>query len=346
MRWCRRWPTACCCAASQTARSYRGPLRDQFRIRRTQPVGWHHLTEAGLTGEAIAFWYKSRAAASERSAHVEAIAHLPRPELLATPRTLERDRQELQLQLPSARVDGDQSTPRRKWSGLILGRGSWRGGLMILRYWQPLGLGSGTARLRLAGRVLRRNYSRSPARCPTRYCSCRPTTPNGRRCYACRSARLLAHPSRASSLQRRHTPRPQFGTGHDLGLAAAITGPWCPVLALPIRRWGWSASGRLEPRLKHAVTWLSFVPAACVIIRRDPPRPSGVRRKQCPVRGNGIGPQYVRPRGSPWLGHVGGGQTDQGWRRFGGIAGLMLGLCSAERTCCPCSPRLAAERPK
>jgi len=36
----------------------------------------HHYTEAGLTEQAVAYWYKAGQRASERSAHVEAIAHL------------------------------------------------------------------------------------------------------------------------------------------------------------------------------------------------------------------------------------------------------------------------------
>src|SRR5262249_39296806 len=36
----------------------------------------HHYTEAGLTGQAVAYWYKAGQKASERSAHMEAIAHL------------------------------------------------------------------------------------------------------------------------------------------------------------------------------------------------------------------------------------------------------------------------------
>jgi class 3 adenylate cyclase/predicted ATPase len=35
----------------------------------------HHCTEAGLTGQAVAYWYKAGHRASERSAHVEAITH-------------------------------------------------------------------------------------------------------------------------------------------------------------------------------------------------------------------------------------------------------------------------------
>src|SRR5262245_24578359 len=36
----------------------------------------HHYTEAGLIEQSIAYWYKADQRASERSAHVEAIAHL------------------------------------------------------------------------------------------------------------------------------------------------------------------------------------------------------------------------------------------------------------------------------
>jgi predicted ATPase len=36
----------------------------------------HHLTEAGLIDQSVAYWYKAGQRASERSAHVEAIAHL------------------------------------------------------------------------------------------------------------------------------------------------------------------------------------------------------------------------------------------------------------------------------
>jgi class 3 adenylate cyclase len=36
----------------------------------------HHYTEAGLTGQAVAYWYKAGQRAIERSAHVEAITHL------------------------------------------------------------------------------------------------------------------------------------------------------------------------------------------------------------------------------------------------------------------------------
>jgi predicted ATPase len=36
----------------------------------------HHYTEAGLNAQAVSYWYKAGQRASERSAHVEAIAHL------------------------------------------------------------------------------------------------------------------------------------------------------------------------------------------------------------------------------------------------------------------------------
>jgi TOMM system kinase/cyclase fusion protein len=53
-------------------------LESQFpETAETQPeLLAHHYTEAGLTGQAVAYWYKGGQRASERSAHVEAIAHL------------------------------------------------------------------------------------------------------------------------------------------------------------------------------------------------------------------------------------------------------------------------------
>src|SRR5262249_18618306 len=52
----------------------------------------HHFTEAGLTEKAVHYWYHAGQRASERSAHVEAIAHLRQGlELLTTlPETSER----------------------------------------------------------------------------------------------------------------------------------------------------------------------------------------------------------------------------------------------------------------
>jgi predicted ATPase len=56
----------------------------------------HHYTEAGLTGQAVAYWYKAGQSAIQRSAHVEAIAHLRRglallPTLPETPQRLQRE---------------------------------------------------------------------------------------------------------------------------------------------------------------------------------------------------------------------------------------------------------------
>ena len=59
----------------------------------------HHYTETGLTGQAVAYWYKAGQRASERSAHVEAIAHLRQGlELLKTlPETPQRLQREVDL---------------------------------------------------------------------------------------------------------------------------------------------------------------------------------------------------------------------------------------------------------
>jgi predicted ATPase len=59
----------------------------------------YHYTEAGLTGQAVAYWYKAGQRASERSAHLEAIAHLRQGlELLKTlPETSERIQREMDL---------------------------------------------------------------------------------------------------------------------------------------------------------------------------------------------------------------------------------------------------------
>src|SRR3990170_4139523 len=60
----------------------------------------HHYTEAGLRGEAIAYWHRAGERARQRSANVEAIGHLTKGlELLKTlPDTPERTQQELDLQ--------------------------------------------------------------------------------------------------------------------------------------------------------------------------------------------------------------------------------------------------------
>ena len=56
----------------------------------------HHYTEAGLTRQAVGYWYKAGQRASERSAHVEAIAHLRQglallQTLPETPQRLQRE---------------------------------------------------------------------------------------------------------------------------------------------------------------------------------------------------------------------------------------------------------------
>jgi class 3 adenylate cyclase/predicted ATPase len=58
-----------------------------------------HYTEAGLTGQAVTYWYKAGQRASERSAHIEAIAQLRQGlELLKTvPKTSERTRREVDM---------------------------------------------------------------------------------------------------------------------------------------------------------------------------------------------------------------------------------------------------------
>jgi class 3 adenylate cyclase/tetratricopeptide (TPR) repeat protein len=75
----------------------------------------HHSTEAGLHQQAVDYWYKAGQHAEERSAYVEAIAHLTRGlEVLSLiPDTLARTAQELTLQLalhvPLAAVEGHGS---------------------------------------------------------------------------------------------------------------------------------------------------------------------------------------------------------------------------------------------
>jgi class 3 adenylate cyclase/predicted ATPase len=71
-------------------------------IKETQPeLLAHHYTEAGLHTQAVAYWQQAGQRAIQRSAHVEAIAHLTQGlELLAMlPDTPERIRQELTCQL-------------------------------------------------------------------------------------------------------------------------------------------------------------------------------------------------------------------------------------------------------
>jgi class 3 adenylate cyclase/predicted ATPase len=59
----------------------------------------HHLTEAGLSEQAIAYWHKAARRAAERSAHVEAIAHLRQGLALLEklPETPERTRREVDM---------------------------------------------------------------------------------------------------------------------------------------------------------------------------------------------------------------------------------------------------------
>src|SRR5215470_11510317 len=59
----------------------------------------HHYTEAGLIEQAVGYWHKAGQRARERSAHVEAIAHLRQGlELLATlPETPERTQREVDM---------------------------------------------------------------------------------------------------------------------------------------------------------------------------------------------------------------------------------------------------------
>src|SRR5262249_51191249 len=61
----------------------------------------YHYTEAGLPAQALPYWQRAGQRASERSAYVEAIAHLIRGlEVLTTlPETPERTRQELDVHI-------------------------------------------------------------------------------------------------------------------------------------------------------------------------------------------------------------------------------------------------------
>jgi len=61
----------------------------------------HHYTEAGLNEQAVAYWLRAGKRAAQRSANVEAINHLNKglEVLMTLPDTLERARQELDLQI-------------------------------------------------------------------------------------------------------------------------------------------------------------------------------------------------------------------------------------------------------
>jgi predicted ATPase len=77
-------------------------LEEQFpETAEAQPeLVAHHLTEAGLTGQAVTYWYKAGQEAIQRSANVEAIAHLRKglEVLKALPNTPQRMHQELDVQ--------------------------------------------------------------------------------------------------------------------------------------------------------------------------------------------------------------------------------------------------------
>jgi predicted ATPase len=76
-------------------------LEAQFsEITETQPeLLAHHYTEAGLTAQAVPYWYTAGQRASERSAHMEAINHLRQGlSLLQTlPETPERTQREVDM---------------------------------------------------------------------------------------------------------------------------------------------------------------------------------------------------------------------------------------------------------
>ena len=78
-------------------------LEAQFpEIGETQPeLLAHHYTEAGLHQQAVAYWHRAGEVAIQRSAYVEARAHLTTGLALVTmlPSTLERHQQELALHL-------------------------------------------------------------------------------------------------------------------------------------------------------------------------------------------------------------------------------------------------------
>jgi predicted ATPase len=81
-----------------------GVLVDRFLdVSATQPeLVAHHYTEAGLGEQAIPYWQQAGERAVDRSAYLEAINHLSKGlEVLTTlPETVERPRQELNLQIP------------------------------------------------------------------------------------------------------------------------------------------------------------------------------------------------------------------------------------------------------
>jgi TOMM system kinase/cyclase fusion protein len=78
-------------------------LESQFpEATETQPeLVAHHCLEAGLTNQSVTYWYKASQRAVQRSAHVEAIAHLRQGlELLTTlPETPDRVQQEVDMHI-------------------------------------------------------------------------------------------------------------------------------------------------------------------------------------------------------------------------------------------------------
>jgi predicted ATPase len=83
----------------------------------------HHYTEAGLSAQAVFYWQKAGQRAVERSAHLEAVAHLMKGmEALATlPDTPERTQHELDMQLAlgaALRVTKGHTAPEtgRAWA--------------------------------------------------------------------------------------------------------------------------------------------------------------------------------------------------------------------------------------
>jgi class 3 adenylate cyclase/predicted ATPase len=76
----------------------------------------HHYTEAGVNEQAVGYWYQAGKRATQRSAHFEAINHLNRgiEVLMTLPDTLERARQELDMQItlgPVVMAVKGQSSP-------------------------------------------------------------------------------------------------------------------------------------------------------------------------------------------------------------------------------------------
>ena len=79
----------------------------------------HHYTEAGLSTQAIAYWQRAGQCAIERSAHLEAIAHLTKGlELLTTlPDGPQRIQQELTLHIAlGPALTATKGQAARRWN--------------------------------------------------------------------------------------------------------------------------------------------------------------------------------------------------------------------------------------